>query len=632
MSERETTRNLREGAFVQAGDHNLNDWGSPTVTAPDDPTPITGATSGQPVEDDTRDESDAPAHGFALPYPVAGLLDADGSSFVMLALDGTPLAANQQALTMLGADTVDDLSTGSMARGVLRSLLDHVPQQLLAETAAPGLGTGGTWQGDFDHVGNDGMHRIYRATVVVQHDETATGGGHIGIITHDVTIARDEAARLRHRASHDPLTGLANRRQILTLLAHAIADQRGRPGHVAAVFIDVDRLKYVNDALGHEVGDRLLVSTAQRLSEATRPTDHVARIGGDEFLVVCTELADPLAALDIAERIRRALSGRLRVNQLDLAFGVSIGVAMSDPDLLDLNEDDAAAALISNADTAMYEAKKSGRARVVLFTSQMRSAARDRTELAAALAHAVAEHQLEVDYQPVVSALTDSVVGAEALVRWNHPTRGRIDPAMFVSIAEESGSIGRLGEFVLEQAMADTQRWLEQRLVSPDFAVHVNVSHMQLASASFVNLVVAMLRQHRLRPSQLILEAREAALLTRNVEVERSVRALRRLGIRVAIDNFGTGANALSILTDIGADILKLDGSLALPSGSSDSDTRLVRAIVLLAHALSMQVVAERVSGPEQLRRLRAAGCDMVQGNLLGDPVSAERFAVRISG
>jgi EAL domain-containing protein (putative c-di-GMP-specific phosphodiesterase class I) len=203
---------------------------------------------------------------------------------------------------------------------------------------------------------------------------------------------------------------------------------------------------------------------------------------------------------------------------------------------------------------------------------------------------------------------------------------------MFVSIAEESGTIGRLGEFVLEQAMSDTQSWLQRRLVGPDFAVHVNVSHMQLASASFVNLVLAMLRQHRLRPDQLILEAREAALLTRNVEVERSVRALRRLGVRVAIDNFGTGANALSVLTDIGADVLKLDGSLALPSGSSDSDTRLVRAIVLLAHALNMQVVAERVSGPEQLRRLRAAGCDLVQGNLLGDPVSADRFALRANG
>ena len=617
---------------MRAGDDKLNNWSSPTVNAPK----IPAAPQTRPEAETTAETT---VTSFSLPGPVAGVLDADGSSFVMLGLDGTPLAANQQALSMLGASTLADLGSGSTARGVLRSLLDHVPQQLLAESTLPGLVPGGTWQGDFDHTDLDGRQRIYRATVIVHHNVGSAGSGpdngevvsdgYIGIISHDVTNSREESAKLRHRATHDPLTGLANRRQILTRLANAIGDQRGRPGHVAAVFIDVDRLKYVNDALGHEVGDRLLVSTAQRLSDATRPTDQVARIGGDEFLVVCTELADPLAALDIAERIRRALSGRLRVNQFDLAFGVSIGVAMSDPDLFDLTESDAAAALISNADTAMYEAKRSGRARVVLFTSQMRSAARDRTELAAALTHAVAERQLELEYQPVLSALTDTIVGAEALARWNHPTRGRIDPAMFVAIAEESGSIGRLGEFVLEQAMSDTRLWVEQGIVGPDFAVHVNVSHMQLASASFVNLVLALLRQHRLRPSQLVLEAREAALLTRNVEVERSVRALRRLGIRVAIDNFGTGANALSILTDIGADILKLDGSLALPSGSSDSDTRIVRAIVLLAHALNMQVAAERVSGPEQLRRLHAAGCDMVQGNLLGDPVSAERFALR---
>ena len=156
------------------------------------------------------------------------------------------------------------------------------------------------------------------------------------------------------------------------------------------------------------------------------------------------------------------------------------------------------------------------------------------------------------------------------------------------------------------------------------------MSHVQLASASFVNLVLDLLRRYRLSPAQLVLEAREAALLSRNVEVERSVRALRRLGIRVAIDNFGTGANALSILTDVGADVLKLDGSLALPSGSSDSDARLVRAIVLLAHALDMQVIAERVSGPEQLRRLRASGCDLLQGNLLGAPMPAERFRDRL--
>ena len=301
-------------------------------------------------------------------------------------------------------------------------------------------------------------------------------------------------------------------------------------------------------------------------------------------------------------------------------------MALTDADLLDLSDADAAAALISNADTAMYEAKSSGRGRCVLFTSQMRSEARERTELAAALAQAIAEKRLTLDYQPVFSAVTQTAVGAEALVRWNHPTRGRIDPLDFVSIAEESGSIGKLGEFVLEQAMTDTRLWIEQQLVGADFAIHVNVSQVQLASTSFVNLVLSMLRRHRLRPNQLVLEARESALLGHKSDVDRSVRALRRLGIRIAIDNFGTGANALSVLTDVGADLLKLDGSLALPSGSSDADTRLVRAVVLLAHALDMRVVAERVSGIEQLRRLRSAGCDYVQGNLLGAPTTADKL------
>jgi diguanylate cyclase (GGDEF)-like protein len=568
--------------------------------------------------------------GFDLPESVNRILEADGTSMIVMTLDGQPLAANRQALALLGVDSIEDLRAGGSTGGVLRSLLDHVPQQLLRHERQGGQGgpaANGLWQGDFDHIGIDGEHRVHSATVTVHHDPNMVTGGFIGIITHDVTISRDETARLRHRASHDPLTGLANRRQILTRLANAISDQRGRPGHVAAVFIDVDRLKYVNDALGHDIGDRLLVSTAERLGVATRPNDQVARIGGDEFLVMCTEVAEPIAALEIAERIRRALTGRLKINQLDLAFSVSIGVALSDPDLFDLSDEDAAGALISNADTAMYEAKGSGRARVVMFTSQMRSAARERTEMAAALSHAVAEGHLELEYQPVFSAVTERVVAAEALVRWNHPTRGRIEPSTFVSIAEESGSIGRMGVFVLDRSMADTRRWMTQRTVEDDFAVHVNVSHMQLASSSFVNLVLAMLREHHLRPENLVLEAREAALIGRNVDVERSVRALRRLGVRVAIDNFGTGANALSVLTDIGADVLKLDGSLALPSGSSEADTRLVRAIVLLAHALNMEVIAERVSGVEQLRRLRAAGCDLVQGNLLGEPVEASKFA-----
>jgi diguanylate cyclase (GGDEF)-like protein len=577
-----------------------NDIENPTITEAEDAL--------------ARDEA------MTLPLAVRELLDADGSAVVILGLDGTVRSINESALELLGAESAELLLPDTASHGLLRSLLDHAPRHLMSGTSD------GTWHGDIDHTDPAGEHRVYRSTVTIRHDPNLEGGGFVGLTAHDVTVAREEVSRLRHTATHDPLTGLANRRQILTTLTHAVGAQRSHPGHVAAVFVDVDRLKYVNDALGHQIGDRLLISAANRLSDTIRPEDHVARIGGDEFLVVCTHIPNAVTALEVAERVRRALTGRLRVNQLDLHFSVSIGVALTDADLLDLSDADAASALISNADTAMYEAKSSGRGRCVLFTSQMRSEARERTELAAALAQAIAEKRLTLEYQPVFSAITQTAVGAEALVRWNHPTRGRIDPLDFVSIAEESGSIGKLGEFVLEQAMTDTRLWIEQQLVGADFAIHVNVSQVQLASTSFVNLVLSMLRRHRLRPNQLVLEARESALLGHKSDVDRSVRALRRLGIRIAIDNFGTGANALSVLTDVGADLLKLDGSLALPSGSSDADTRLVRAVVLLAHALDMRVVAERVSGIEQLRRLRSAGCDYVQGNLLGAPTTADKL------
>ncbi|HSM66550.1 MAG TPA: bifunctional diguanylate cyclase/phosphodiesterase, partial [Ilumatobacteraceae bacterium] len=438
-------------------------------------------------------------------------------------------------------------------------------------------------------------------------------------------------ANLRHRATHDPLTGLANRRQILTTLAHALGDQRGRPGHVAAVFVDFDRLKVVNDALGHQIGDRLLISAAQRLSDSIRPQDRVARIGGDEFLVVSTGLHNAQEALDLADRARRALTGHLRLRQLDLPLSVSIGVAISDDDVLSRDNASAASALISNADTAMYEAKSAGRGRSVLFTTEMRSAARERAELAAELARAIIDRRLTIDYQPLFSTVTHQAIGAEALVRWDHPEYGAISPTDFVSIAEEAGSIGELGEFVLEQALLETRLWAERGVIGDDFAVHVNVSSVQLASSSFVNTVMGMLRSHGLTPQQLVLEARETALLGRNADVDRSVRALRRLGVRIAVDNFGTGANALSVLTDIGADILKLDGAFGLPMGSTDADTRLVRAVVLLAHALKMRVVAQRVSDVDQLQHLRAAGCDAVQGNLLAPAGPAEELVASTS-
>jgi diguanylate cyclase (GGDEF)-like protein len=579
------------------------------------------------VPDIDKERPSDPGHR-ALPPPVpdvlhdalAALLDADQTAVVVLGFDGRVRAANDSALHLLGADSTDALQPGGSAHGMLRSVLDQAPRQLVAGRYD------GTWQGDVDRTDGAGEPRVLRATVAARRDATLDGGGFIGLIAHDVTRARDESARLRHLATHDALTGLANRRRIMSIMAQSIAAQRTRPGHVVAMFIDVDRLKYVNDALGHAIGDQLLLSTARRLADSVRPEDRIARIGGDEFLVVCCDVPDVAAALELAERMQHALTGRLRIRLLGMHFSVSIGVAMSDHEILAMPDDAAAAAMIANADIAMYAAKAAGRTRCVLFTAEMRSAARRRSELAAELSRAVTEKQLTVEFQPLFSSVTRRTVGAEALVRWEHHEQGSMEPSDFIRIAEESGAIGRLGELVLERALIETRRWIDADVVGDDFAVHVNVSQLQLASPSFVTAVQSALRVHDLEPHRLVLETRETALLGQNPDIDRSVKALRRSGVQVAIDNFGTGANALSVLTDVGADILKLDGSLALPSGSTDADTRIVRAIVLLAHALGMRVVAERVSGTDQLRRLRSAGCDLVQGNLLASAGPAEEL------
>jgi diguanylate cyclase (GGDEF)-like protein len=549
------------------------------------------------------------------------LLDADEAATVIVGIDGSAIDANAAAVDLFrlsGGGATADLRVG------IRDVLDQVPQQLLLDPE------GGSWHGEVDLSQPGGPPCVQACTVLVRHDPTSPVGGFIGVICRDVTDDRMRAAELLHLLEHDPTTGLLNRSAALERTANAIRQASQVGGEIAVLTIDVDRLRDVNDALGHDIGDRLLASTAKRLTTAVRPDDVVARIGGDEFMVLCHDVADGTIAMELADRIRRALTGRLTIRQLELDVSVSVGVSISDPELRSASPEEGAIQLVSYADTAVHAAKAAGRARTAMFTNQLRSNARVRTELAAALSKALREGELTVEYQPIFSAVSERAEAAEALVRWNHPTRGRIEAGEFIPVAEETGVIVPIGDWVLQQACAATRKWIDDGVVGQRFAVHVNVSRLQLSSSAFVNRVVDLLRDYRLRPRQIVLEAREATLLGDSAEVVRSVRALRRVGVRVALDNFGTGSNALSLLTDVGADVLKLDGGLALPSGASDADTRVVRALVLLAHALNMEVVAERVTGLEQLRRLRAAGCDLVQGHLVGKPCAPEALVVHM--
>lgn len=550
------------------------------------------------------------------------LLLADEAATAIIGIDGTPIDANPTAIALFGASLGH--TTAGDGRVALRDVLEQVPQQLLLDPE------GGVWRGEIDLTRPGGAPCHQACTVLVRHDPLMRSGGYIGVICRDVSDERLRAAELLHLLEHDATTGLLNRAAALERTALALRTASQSSGEVAVLMIDVDRLRDVNDALGHEIGDRLLASTAKRLTTAVRPDDVVARVGGDEFMVLCHDVADGSVAMELADRVRRALTGRLTIRQLELDVSVSVGVSISDANVRSASPDDGAIQLVSYADTAVHAAKAAGRARTAIFTDQLRSNARVRTELAAALSKALREGELTVDYQPIFSAVSERAEAAEALVRWNHPVRGRIDAAEFIPVAEETGVIVPIGDWVLQQACAATRKWIDDGVVGQRFAVHVNVSRLQLSSSAFVNRVVDLLRDYRLRPRQIVLEAREATLLGDGAEVVRSVRALRRVGVRIALDNFGTGSNALSLLTDVGADVLKLDGGLALPSGASDADTRVVRALVLLAHALNMEVVAERVTGLEQLRRLRAAGCDLVQGHLVGKPGPAESLVVHM--
>ncbi len=609
--------------------------GQPTTTT-NPPTRTTGSLDDQ-AHDMTHEDIDITPGARLAPRPAGQIADlpahdvlaqlrdlvaADEAATVIIGIDGAFIDANTAGLTLFPSVGTAEHTD---CRNALGHVLDQIPQRLLVDPE------GGTWRGEIDLASDVGPSAIHATTVLVRHDASSASGGYLAVMCRDVSEQHDRASELLHLLEHDPTTGLLNRTAALVRTANALRRIDEDGGFVAVFMIDVDRLRDVNDALGHEIGDRLLASTAKRLSTAVRPNDTIARVGGDEFMVLCRNVPDSTVALELADRVRRALTGRLTIRQLELDVSVSVGVSITDDEIRAANPEAGAIQLISHADTAVHAAKEAGRARTALFTAQLRSKAKVRTELAAALSKALREGELTVEYQPIFSAVSERAEAAEALIRWNHPTRGRIEAGEFVPVAEETGVIVPIGDWVLQQACAAARTWIDNGVVGQRFAVHVNVSRLQLANTTFVNRVVDLLREYRLRPRQVVLEAREATLLGEAGEVIRTVRALRRVGVRVALDNFGTGSNALSLLTDIGADVLKLDGTLALPSGSSEADTRVVRALVLLAHALNMEVVAERVTGLEQLRRLRAAGCDLVQGHLVGKPCAPDQLIVHMS-
>ena len=483
----------------------------------------------------------------------------------------------------------------------------------------------GQWKGDLWIKTSSGRVRpVWLSIVVVRDDQSK--GSYVVISAIETSELRRAEKRILHMAHHDPLTHLPNRASLQEKLSLALAIARRERSAVAVMFIDLDRFKHINDTLGHQIGDLLLIEVARRLRSLTRASDIVARIGGDEFVLALTGLKGGTAdeAGTVAEKVRLALCAPYRVRGIELHTTASIGLSRFPAD------GDDSAALMRSADMAMYHAKSCGRNRFEFFEHQMNHAASAHLAVDLALHSAVEAGQMVVHFQPQVRVDTGTVVAAEALLRWRHPTLGLVAPTTFIPIAEDNGLISAIGHWVLTQALAQCAAWRLTR--DGRFRVAVNVSAVQLYADDFVDTVLQALALAGLPGDALELEITESTAMR---DPERSIPPLTRLrsaGVRLAIDDFGTGYSSLAYLKRLPLAAIKLDRSFVMDLEHDANDAAICRATVHLAHSLGLTVTAEGVENQAQLQFLHGIECDLLQGYLLGEATSGDDFAVQVWG
>ena len=444
------------------------------------------------------------------------------------------------------------------------------------------------------------------------------------VAMHDITDRKRAEEELAHQAMHDPLTGLPNRLLLLDRTRHALELSKRLASTIAVLFLDLDNFKTVNDSFGREGGDRLLCQVGSRLESVLRASDTisrlggvtVARVGGDKFVVLCEALETERDAIRIAERVIETLRAPFTLEGRHLNVTASVGIAM--PDGLVGNAD----CLIRDADVAMYRAKEQGRNQYELFHEEMRTCVLERLQAENDLRVAVERAELRLHYQPIVAVSDQRIVGVEALVRWEHPTRGPVLPAEFIPLAEEIGLIVPIGAWVLQEACRQTARWGQSHPERPPLDIYVNVSTHQL-TMEFLDSVSHALKATGLHPGRLVLEITESVVVEKPESAE-MLRALGQRGVRLALDDFGTGYSSLSYLTRFPLDILKIDRSLVSSADVNEQAGRVTAAAIEMGQALEMAVIGEGVETTAQLKRLRDRGCEFAQGYLFARPLPAE--------
>jgi diguanylate cyclase (GGDEF)-like protein/PAS domain S-box-containing protein len=467
-------------------------------------------------------------------------------------------------------------------------------------------------------IGRDGFETPIEDSVAPIHDREGKATGAV-IVFRDVSGARAMARQMTYSAQHDFLTGLPNRMLLNDRVNQAIGFAPRHDKKVAVLFLDLDGFKHINDSLGHPIGDKLLQSIAKRLVDCVRNSDTVSRQGGDEFVVLLSEMEQSEDAAISAMRVLQAVADAHTIDQHDLHVTASIGVSVFPDDGKD------AETLIKNADTAMYQAKENGRQSYQYFKPAMNVRAVERQFIEENLRRALERQEFALHYQPKIDLRTGKISGAEALIRWTHPVRGPVPPAQFIPVAEDCGLILPIGHWVLREACKQAQAWVEAGL--PMARMAVNISSMEFRDDNFLESVFAALSETSLEPKLLELELTESVLMKRAESAASVLKTLRARGVQIAVDDFGTGYSSLSYLRKFPIDALKIDQSFVRQITSTPDDTTIVTAVISMGRSLKLRVVAEGVETQKELAFLQARQCDEAQGYYFSRPVLPQQFA-----